>query len=239
MHVRRLASKYRSPPTACLAEKGNKDTAVETRRCSCRVYVKLGLFAKIEDGGSDEKWMKDPNATFWWTSGSPRGDFFKFFLYFFFASCLRVDCRALWWVKTLRPAANLCCLLQQVSSRVISPLKAKPQRYWGGEGGVQATRSGSSYQLLHMLNPGSMHRLCASVCVCVHECVSASALKSTVKTECTEMFFSQTVHTFGMLIYISSLFGAWGPHRELNKGLLKGFSFLFCFKYQLSEAESF
>lgn len=37
-------------------------------------------------------------------------------------------------------------------------------------------------------------------------------LKSTVKTECTEMFvgffFSQTVHTFGMLIYISSLFGA-------------------------------
>lgn len=79
--------------------------------------------------------------------------------------------------------------------KVYFPLKDKPQ--WGvGE----VARNGSNYQLLHKLILG----LCTD-CMCEreNECFE-------VKCNCmpvNEKEFLQTVHMFGMLIYISFLFG--------------------------------
>lgn len=135
-------------------------------------------------------------------------------------------------VQTLRPAVSLCCLSQPVGSRGHFTLRGYTTAVLGRRAGA-GTGGSSDSKRLHLLHVKPWV-YAQYVCVCVRVCVRASvcALKSTVKTECTEMclFYLQTVHTFGMLIYISSSFGAWGSHREWNKDLSKGFSyFSFCF----------
>lgn len=177
-----------------------------------------------------------PKTTFL-TSGLPGGaTFSSFFCALSVRSvCTEWDCRPL-----RRPPASLCCLLQQEGSKGYFSFKGLTRVVLRRGRGARATRDDSSYHLLHMFNRGSMHRLC----VCEREWVSASALKSTVKN-CVQrcFFFFRRLFTFGMLIYISSLFWAWGSHRELNKSLLKGYTFFVwntnCQRWNICKVSSF
>ena len=131
------------------------------------------------------------------------------------------------------------------------PLKDKPQ--WGVGG---AGRKRLQLPVTPQVNPGSMHRLfvweCVCVCVCACVCVCVEILLKVCVCVCVwvrvlwgqmlnctasqwekKKSFLQTVHMFGMLIYIF----IWACLEVLTEGkfIVHGKRFSSCFKKEKKE----